>query len=406
MLSETNFTRQGYEFMQDIAKKDYEAELQELRQLFLGSRYDNRPHFIIPTSESDLLRMRQQMSELDTQSMEFADACRTSLTSSEYLRLPKWREDLHIVALNNDELHALLRLRGKLDVQNPPAVEAPEPIMAQMPSLPAFRADADGNRVPFMAQGTEALARLKEMNPKIDTNFGDPPKSEKETNDDLAYYLQVQSSLSHLQTGIEDKIWEDQLQLIKSVKADYAKRVDSGELVPTGNMSYVDFIPNKDIPKMPELQNPPLAAPKAATSTQTPRETPGATGTQASAQEIAAATQNQAQKTTTPTPAPAATTQDTAATGIEAPATQEIVANTQNQAAATQNLQPPAAETATPAAAATPTPTPTPTHTPAVATPNLALGSQPAVLAPQHRFPFQQMYYQQFYAPQYGYQHP
>jgi hypothetical protein len=145
--------------------------------------------------------------------MEFADACRTSLTSSEYLRLPKWREDLYIVALNNEELHALLRLRGKLEVQNPPSQvaevsEAPEliiqPTPAQMPSLPAFRTDTDGNRVPFMAQGPEALARLKEMNPKMDTIFGlpgwpvDPPKSEKETNDDLAYYLQVQSSLSHL----------------------------------------------------------------------------------------------------------------------------------------------------------------------------------------------------------------
>jgi hypothetical protein len=61
------------------------------------------------------------MSEFDTQLIEFTDACKTSLTSSEYLRLPKWREDLHIVALNNEELHALLRLRGKLDVQNLPS---------------------------------------------------------------------------------------------------------------------------------------------------------------------------------------------------------------------------------------------------------------------------------------------
>ena len=272
------------------------------------------------------------------------------------------------MALNNDELHALLRLRGKLNIQNPLAVEVPELIMAQMPSLPAFREDADGNRVPFMAQGTEALARLKEMNPKMDTNF-----AEKETNDDLAYYLQVQSSLSHLQTGVEDKIWEDQRQLIKSVKADYAKRVDSGELVPTGSMSYVDFIPDKDIPEMPELlqeliPNPPPAAPKTTTTTQTPPAT---------TQTPAAATQN-----STP-----------AATGTEAPAAQEIAAPA-----------PPAAqETKNPGASATPTPTPT--HTPAVATPKLPR-SQPAVLAPQHRLPFQQMYHQQFYAPQYGYQHP
>ena len=123
--------------------------------------------------------------------MEFADTYRISLTSSEYLRLPKWREDLYIVALNNNELHALLRLRGKLNIQNPLAVEAPKLIIAQMPSLLAFRADVDGNWVPFMAQGTEALACLKEINPKMDTNFGNLPKSEKEINDDLVYYLQV-----------------------------------------------------------------------------------------------------------------------------------------------------------------------------------------------------------------------
>jgi hypothetical protein len=58
MLSEADsFTRQDHEFVQDIAKKDYESDLQELRLLFLGNRYDNRPHFIIPTSESDLSRM-------------------------------------------------------------------------------------------------------------------------------------------------------------------------------------------------------------------------------------------------------------------------------------------------------------------------------------------------------------
>jgi hypothetical protein len=48
--------------------------------------------------------------------MEFTNTCRISLISSEYLCLPKWREDLYIVVLNNEELYALLRLRGKLDV--------------------------------------------------------------------------------------------------------------------------------------------------------------------------------------------------------------------------------------------------------------------------------------------------
>jgi len=78
------------------------------------------------------------------------------------------------------------------------------------------------------------------------------------------------------------------------VKADYAKKVNSGELVPMGKISYVDFIPNKDIPKMLELlqevtqgispqvatqkatidiPNPPLAAPKTATPAQAPPAT-------------------------------------------------------------------------------------------------------------------------------------
>jgi hypothetical protein len=60
-----------------------------------------------------------------------------------------------------------------------------------------------------MKHGKHALEPLKELNPKMDTVFGlpgwpvGPPKSEREMNDDLAYYLQIQSSLSHIQEGME-----------------------------------------------------------------------------------------------------------------------------------------------------------------------------------------------------------
>ena len=43
-----------------------------------------------------------------------------------------------------------------------------------MLSLLVFYIDLDSNRVPFIAQGTEALVYLKEMNPKIDTIFSLP----------------------------------------------------------------------------------------------------------------------------------------------------------------------------------------------------------------------------------------
>jgi len=43
-----------------------------------------------------------------------------------------------------------------------------------MPSLLVFHIDIDSNQVPFIAQGVEALVRLKEMNPKMDTIFGLP----------------------------------------------------------------------------------------------------------------------------------------------------------------------------------------------------------------------------------------
>jgi hypothetical protein len=59
----------------------------------------------------------------------------------------------------------------------------------------------------------------------MDTEYGrfpgwpvDPPKSEKEMNDDLSHFLQIQSLLSHMQGGIENGEWEEQLQLIETVK--------------------------------------------------------------------------------------------------------------------------------------------------------------------------------------------
>jgi hypothetical protein len=79
------------------------------------------------------------------------------------------------------------------------------------------------------------------------------PKFQKETNDDLSYYLQIQSSLSHIQGGVENRKWEEQLQLIETVKNDYTKQIDIGALVPTNNTSYLDFILDREISKLPEL---------------------------------------------------------------------------------------------------------------------------------------------------------
>jgi hypothetical protein len=73
------------------------------------------------------------------------------------------------------------------------------------------------------------------------------------TNDDLSYYLQIQSSLSHIQGGVENRKWEEQLQLIETVKNDYTKQIDTGAPAPTNNTSYLDFIPDREIPKLPEL---------------------------------------------------------------------------------------------------------------------------------------------------------
>jgi hypothetical protein len=128
--------------MQDVVKKNHEDDLKELRLLFLGSRYDNRPHFIVPTSESDLLRMERLVTGFEAHSLEFTNPCKKSLTSSACLRLPKWRglndQEFYIVALNNEELHALLRLQGQINIQEPPlqteeASELPQPIPCPCP---------------------------------------------------------------------------------------------------------------------------------------------------------------------------------------------------------------------------------------------------------------------------------
>jgi hypothetical protein len=128
--------------MQDVVKKNHEDDLKELRLLFLGSRYDNRPHYFVPTSESDLLRMERLVTGFEAHSLEFTNACKKSLTSSACLRLPKWRglndQEFYIVVLNNEELHALLRLQGQINIQEPPlqteeASELPQPIPCPCP---------------------------------------------------------------------------------------------------------------------------------------------------------------------------------------------------------------------------------------------------------------------------------
>jgi len=78
------------------------------------------------------------------------------------------------VALNNEELHALLRLRGQLNIQEPPrqteeTSERPQTIPTPMPSLQLFLKDASGQQVPVMKHGKDALEPLKELNPKMDT---------------------------------------------------------------------------------------------------------------------------------------------------------------------------------------------------------------------------------------------
>jgi hypothetical protein len=37
--------------------KGYEEELAEFRKLFLGHKYDNRPHLVFPTTKADVERM-------------------------------------------------------------------------------------------------------------------------------------------------------------------------------------------------------------------------------------------------------------------------------------------------------------------------------------------------------------
>jgi hypothetical protein len=82
MLSQAKgFTRQEHEFMQDIAKKDYEDDLPELRLLFLG-KTDTiiaLPHFSIPTY---LTRMELAHDGIQ---LQFTNTCRTSLAASEHL---------------------------------------------------------------------------------------------------------------------------------------------------------------------------------------------------------------------------------------------------------------------------------------------------------------------------------
>ena len=50
--------RPVYEHLSAVISKDYDKEMANFRKIFLGYKFDNCPHFIVPMSKADLERMR------------------------------------------------------------------------------------------------------------------------------------------------------------------------------------------------------------------------------------------------------------------------------------------------------------------------------------------------------------
>jgi len=96
-------TRQEHEFMQDIAKKRLRGRSAGITPTLSGkNRDDTRPpsfQYSPPTSRGWNWRMTEFNCSLPM---------RVERALPYFKRAPSWRADLHIVALNDEELHALL----------------------------------------------------------------------------------------------------------------------------------------------------------------------------------------------------------------------------------------------------------------------------------------------------------
>jgi hypothetical protein len=83
---------------------------------FLTHRYDDRPHFITPTTPADLERLTSLAKALEAESSQFRNHAQSGLAST--LHLPTWYEKMsdrrHVVALTDAELHTLKGTRGLL----------------------------------------------------------------------------------------------------------------------------------------------------------------------------------------------------------------------------------------------------------------------------------------------------
>jgi hypothetical protein len=81
--------QEDHDYLQGLLQREYEEHLKDLRGIFLGHRYDNRPHMVFPTTKADLDRMDTMINDFHAISLEFIENYKTGLTSSQIMHLPK-----------------------------------------------------------------------------------------------------------------------------------------------------------------------------------------------------------------------------------------------------------------------------------------------------------------------------
>jgi hypothetical protein len=122
---------------------------------------------------------------------------------------------LHVVALNDEELNALMGLRGQLFIQKAPedlgkelkTKELELEIALEVPTLKTAGLDDKGQQIEVILQGDKAKACLLQLNPEYDFEkqiLELAPISQDEYDKRMLYHLRIQSSLSHLSRGVEN----------------------------------------------------------------------------------------------------------------------------------------------------------------------------------------------------------
>jgi hypothetical protein len=240
-----------HEWLVAINQKNYNSEMDVFRKAFLGNSFDTRPHFIIPTSRADKARIDSMIGDFQAKSLEYCKDMQTTFDAHKWYGL--WHQ-LHICALNDEELHDLRRIRGQLAIEAARLPHGEDILMDRVDDNTEVEEEDDG------FDYAEVRTRLARENPMFDFCH-----AQKE---DIKYYNNLLLAVEKIQDPAENH-WAEQMDLMEQTKMSVLNSNFSMGIIRHNGLereeTWYDRIPDMDIPRLNNLVEPALATYTRAT---------------------------------------------------------------------------------------------------------------------------------------------